>query len=157
MSESVLVAAFDPGEQTGWAYAHVDDNGLHNLSFGYDPWKVVAARVLNRQLGDNPFEVVVYESFRLRAPNAKQLVGSDFQTPQCIGALKVAAWHSGALLVTSEPSNKPVIDAAMGGPEQYLPKRHQVEHYRDAVRHLYWYALFKLGVPYEKLIGGKRV
>jgi hypothetical protein len=49
------------------------------------------------------------------------------------------------VLVTSEPSNKPVIDAQMGGADAYLPKRDQVEHYRDAVRHLLWWFVNKEG------------
>jgi hypothetical protein len=92
----------------------------------------------------------VYESWRLRAANAMALVGSDLPSSQCVGAIKMAAWHSNTFICTSEPSNKPVIDSFMGGTD-YLPARDQVEHYRDALRHLYWYAAFKEKVPRDKL------
>lgn len=136
------VIAFDPGEQTGWAFADLSPAGIENLKFGYSPWKVAVSELLRAQLGENPFDAVVYESWRLRSTKAKELVGSDLQSSQCIGGIKLAAWHSNAFLISSEPSNKPVIDQMMGGTE-YLPARDQVEHYRDAVRHLYWYAATK--------------
>ena len=144
------IISFDPGEQTGWAFADLSPEGLSNVQFGYDPWKVACMQFLKAQLGDNPFDIVVYESWRLRSTNAKQLTGSDLQSSQAIGAIKMAAWHSGAFLCTSEPSHKPVIDKAMGG-DGYLPARDQVEHYRDALRHLYWYAAFKEKIPVDKL------
>jgi hypothetical protein len=144
------IIAFDPGEQTGWAYADLSSEGLANVQFGYDAWKVVAMQFLQAQLGERPFDIVVYESWRLRAANAMALVGSDLPSSQCVGAIKMAAWHSNTFICTSEPSNKPVIDSFMGGTD-YLPARDQVEHYRDALRHLYWYAAFKEKVPRDKL------
>lgn len=114
------------------------------------PWKLFVVHLdqVQRGLveGEDPFDIIVYESWRMRAANAKGLIGSDFPSVQCIGAIKLSAWASGAKLVTSEPSNKPVIDRQMGGADAYLPKRDQVEHYRDAVRHLYWYAVNKEGI-----------
>jgi hypothetical protein len=154
------IIAIDPGEMTGWAIGRIQDTLIERgipgaevpvkelvlEQFGYDPWKVFVMNLANVQEGEDPFGTIVYESWRLRPQNAKQLVGSDFPSSQCIGAIKLAGWRSGAQLVTSEPSNKPVIDRQMGGAEIYLPKRDTVEHYRDAVRHLYWYAVNKEGI-----------
>lgn len=160
---SKRIIAIDPGEMTGWAIGRIEPyvyyadppeggdlplpppNQLIVEQFGYDPWKAFVINFANVMEGDNPFDIVVYESFRIRATAAKALTGSDVPTAQAIGAIKLAAWRAGAQLVTSEPSNKPVIDRQMGGTD-YLPKRDQVEHYRDAVRHIHWYAVNKEGI-----------
>lgn len=139
------IMAVDPGEMTGWAIGTLTDGSLVIDQYGYDPWKVYAINLANVQKGENPFDIIVYESWRLRPQNAKQLVGSDFPSSQCIGAIKISAWTSGATLATSEPAYKPVIDRQMGGTD-YLPKRDTVEHYRDAIRHICWYAVNKAGV-----------
>ena len=153
------IIAIDPGEMTGWAIGRITDrpDGWDNYmwtdgevptpqlyveQYGYDPWKAFVLNFANVMEGDNPFDIVVYESFRIRSSAAKALTGSDVPTAQCIGAIKLSGWRSGSKLVTSEPSNKPIIDAQMGGTE-YLPKRDTVEHYRDAVRHIHWYAVNK--------------
>lgn len=156
------VIAIDPGEMTGWAIGTLyreplteggefrpwSEDGKPFLvvtQYGYDPWKGFVMNYDKVMSGDNPFDVVVYESFRIRATAAKALTGSDVPTAQCIGAIKLGAWRNNARLVTSEPSNKPVIDRQMGGTD-YLPKRDQVEHYRDAVRHIHWFAVNKEGI-----------
>jgi len=144
------IIAIDPGEMTGWAAGYlIEANSLEGTprqlevaKFDYSPWKSFVMQFDAEMRGDNPFDIVVYESFRIRATAAKALTGSDVPTAQCIGAIKLAAWRAGSQLVTSEPSHKPVIDRQMGGTD-YLPKRDQVEHYRDAVRHIHWYAVNK--------------
>lgn len=140
------VIAFDPGEMTGWAIGTLyPEERLVIDSFGFDPWKKAAMDYMRVMEGDNPFDVVVYESWRLRRGKEKELIGSDMQSSQCIGIIKYGAWKAHAQLVTSEPAYKPVIDAMMGG-TLYLPNRDRVEHYRDAVRHLCWYAVTKADV-----------
>lgn len=156
------IIAIDPGEMTGWAIGNIYSGHISGEptpegewapggqtlivdQYGYDPWKGFVMNFANVMEGENPFDIVVYESFRIRATAAKALTGSDVPTAQCIGAIKLSSWRHGARLVTSEPSNKPVIDRQMGG-TNYLPRRDQVEHYRDAVRHIHWYAVNKEGI-----------
>lgn len=139
------IIAIDPGEMTGWAIGRLDETGLTVEQYGYDPWKQFVMNMADVQEGANPFDIIVYESFRIRSTAAKALTGSDVPTAQCIGAIKLSGWRSGTKLVTSEPSNKPVIDSQMGGTD-YLPRRDKVEHYRDAVRHIHWYAVNKEGI-----------
>jgi hypothetical protein len=148
MSQRVI--AFDPGEQTGWAIGVITGDSMVITAFGYDPWKKASMDYMRAMDGGQPFDVVVYESWRLRREKAKELSGSDMQSSQCIGIIKYGAWKHKRQLVTSEPAYKPVIDAMMGGTE-YLPERDRVEHYRDAVRHLCWYAVTKAGVPPENI------
>lgn len=136
------VIAIDPGENTGWAIGAVVDGKLHVTAFGYDPWKKFCMNYMDVMDGDNSFDVVVFESWRLRASEMKALLGSDLPSSQCIGVIKYGAWKHKKQLVTSEPSNKPVIDGQMGGTD-YLPGRDGAEHHRDAVRHLAWWFVNK--------------
>ncbi len=153
---SKRVIAIDPGEQTGWAIGTVlvrpDGRKMLTIDqYGYDDWKTFALTLDGVQKGDNPFDVIVYEDWRLRSDKAKAKIGSAFPEIQCIGAMKLSAWTSGAKLVTSTPYHKNVIDAQMEGTD-YLPKRDRVEHYRDAVRHLCWYAVNTVDISPKNII-----
>lgn len=140
------VFACDPGEQTGYATGEIEDGVLTLLSWGYAHWKDVAVRLHKRQTEtDTPYDVIVYEAWRLRAANARQLTGSDLQPVQAIGALKLSAWMSEARLISQEPAIKPIVDATMGG-TAYLPGRDGAEHHRDAVRHLVHAAIHKFDI-----------
>lgn len=139
------IIAIDPGENTGWAIGTVSQDGVLTIdSYGFDPWKKFCMNYMDVMDGGNPFDVVVYESWRLRPANMKELAGSDLPSSQCVGIIKYGAWKHKKQLVTSEPSNKPVIDKQMGGTD-YLPGRDNAEHHRDAVRHLCWFYVNKLG------------
>lgn len=146
--------AFDPGEVTGWAIGLLNTDAqpkrMEIFAFGHDPWKKVSLEYDRTMRGDNPFEIVVYESWRLRKGKEKEMIGSDMQPSQGIGIIKLGAWVAKAQLITSEPMYKDVIDSQMGGTE-YLPKRDGVEHERDAVRHLCWAAVNKFGVMPEDI------
>lgn len=116
---------------------------------GYDPWKDFGLTLWQAQNGETPYDFIIYEAWRLRGQNAKALTGSDLQPVQCVGQIKAAAWwvRTPAQLVSQEPAIKPVIDkqmAALGAPS-YLP-RSQVEHDRDALRHLWHFAVNRYGV-----------
>lgn len=153
MSKPRRIIAIDPGDETGWAIGRIiKQDSMTVEAYGHDPWKIFAMTYMNVMQGNDPFEIVVYESWRLRAQAAKQLTGTDFPAVQCVGAIKVGAWQSGAVLVTSEPAHKPVVDKWMGGTD-YLPDRGGVEHHRDALRHLYWYAINPQygGVPLDAI------
>lgn len=141
------IIAVDPGQETGWAIGQIDKKeGTFQVDdFGHYPWKVFSMNYMNVMDGDQPFDIVVYESWRLRPEAAKEKIGSDFPEVQGIGIIKYGAWKRKSEIVTSEPQYKPVIDAQMGG-KDYLPSRGGVEHHRDALRHLFWYAVNKGGI-----------
>jgi hypothetical protein len=136
------VLALDPGEATGWAWGTVTDGELEVGGWGFDPWKTVAMHLATKQVLGNAreYDVLVYEAWRLRATAAKQLIGSDMQSSQMVGCIKLCGWLSGARIVSQEPAIKPVADKMMGGPETYLP-RSTVDHDRDALRHLHYFHL----------------
>lgn len=145
------VFACDPGEQTGYATGEIEDGVLTLRSWGYAHWKDVAVRLHQRQMSDDPYDVIVYEAWRLRAANAKQLTGSDLQPVQAIGALKLSAWLSGAQIISQEPAIKPIVDKQMGG-KAYLPGRDGAEHHRDAVRHLVHAAIHKFDIRPDAVV-----
>jgi hypothetical protein len=153
MSE-LRVIAFDPGELTGWArgvlHVGVDIAGtpasqLEVEAFGYDPWKPTALAFW-RTMAEDPYDVVIYETWRLRRSSALDLIGSDMQSSQFIGCVKLATWvaqkERPVRILGQEPSIKHVIDGWKGGTD-YLPRDSEgKEHFRDALRHL-WYRACK--------------
>lgn len=150
------VIAIDPGEATGWATGRIGDGTLQLDKVGHSPWKQFAMTYAHTMIdGKDPFQVVIYESWRLRADVAKSMIGADFTASQCIGIIKLGAWWQNAILVTQEPSYKNVIDRQMGG-TGYLPARDGVEHERDAVRHLAYYAINKEGLTRDGVSAGIR-
>lgn len=153
-SNVIKVIAFDPGTSTGWATGYVLDGQPVVTDYGYGPWKDVALRYMKTMRDpEKAIPVVVYESFRLRKNEALKLAGSDFPVCQMIGIIKAEAWMAGSQLVTQEPSDKPIIDRMMGGVKAYLPVS-DVEHDRDALRHLWYYFVTKGGVDLAQ-IGAK--
>lgn len=131
--------AFDPGELTGWATGTLHEGELSVVAFGYHPWKQVAVRFW-RSMADQPYDVVIYESWRLTKTGQKFLLGSDMQSSQFIGAMKLACWTAVVVpeMVTQEPAHKSVIDGWMG--TDHLPVDSEgKDHARDALRHLWYY------------------
>jgi hypothetical protein len=146
MTTNKRIIAIDPGDQTGYAIGVLGPGLFELQDYGYTDWKSFVINYDRVMLSERPFDIVVYESWRLRSTAAKQKTGSTFPEIQCIGGVKLAAWrNAGTVLVSQEPSFKPVIDAQMGGTD-YLPGRDGAEHHRDAVRHLYYYVIHKGGI-----------
>ena len=144
------IIAIDPGDQTGYAIGVLGPGHKFEVhDWGYTDWKTFVINYDKVMLGEKPFDIVVYESWRLRATAAKQKTGSTFPEIQCIGCIKLGAWRNKATLFTTEPAYKPVVDGWMGGTE-YLPGRDGAEHARDAMRHLYWYAIKEGGIPVDE-------
>lgn len=145
MSNRETVIAIDPGEMTGWARGYIEDSELVIESNGYTPWTEFVITFADRMAEDPPpYQTVVYESWRLRKSSAMDLVGSDLQSSQCIGAIKLACWLAQkrghfVRVRNQEPAIKNVIDSMKGG-KDYLPKSDK-EHPKDAVRHLWYYAV----------------
>lgn len=142
------VLAVDPGEKCGWARAEVDSQGnWHNMRHGISPWREFAIRWYRTQLTeDEPYEVLIYERFALYRSHALQLVGSDMQTAQCIGALRLVGWLSGTRLVSQGATIK--ASATRSAPRwltDYIatfPRTHDEAHDADALLHL-WHWTFK--------------
>lgn len=149
--------AIDPGVTTGWAVGTITDpegDGrleLHVERAGYDPWRSFVM-MLDDAMQDptRRFDVVVYETWRLYKSHAMTQVGSDMPSSQCVGCIWMAverarrAGHKVELL-DQPAAYKKIIDARMGGAETYLPAS-DVDHDRDAVRHLWYYYMRTAGL-----------
>lgn len=146
------IIAIDPGVTTGWAVGSVsgDPEALEVEAYGYDPWTEFVIRLDDAmQDHDRRFDVIVFETWRLYKAEAMTQVGSDMPSSQCVGCIWFAyerakrAGHAVKLL--DQPAAiKKVIDARMGGADLYLPKS-DVEHDRDALRHLWYWFMRRTG------------
>ena len=143
MSEHIL--AIDPGHETGWARGMILNDRLTVTGHGWTPWKEFVMALYNTK---EEYDTIVYESWRLRAAEARSLIGSDLQSSQAIGAIKLVAWTRGIKLVTQEPSDKSTANRWIAAAGITLPKS-DVEHNRDALRHLYYYYFNQIGGPHE--------
>lgn len=136
------IIAFDPGHETGWARGVIEDGALTDVHHGWAPWKALSL-AFHRTMTDDPYDIVVYESWLLRASAAKALLGSDMQPSQGIGAIRLCCWLAQegghpVEIVVQHPKHKTPADALIKYHGLTLPSS-EVEHNRDALRHLYYY------------------
>jgi hypothetical protein len=140
----------DPGEKCGWVRADVDDKGnWHRVRHGITPLKDMAITLNDKQNVDAyapVYDVIGYEVFRLYKTHALQQVGSDMQTSQMVGMIRLIAWLSGSKIVSQGANAKrPAEASAPPWLKKYLakfPKRHDEAHDYDALLHL-WSWTFK--------------
>jgi hypothetical protein len=98
------VLAIDPGERVGWAHGTIEDHALTVTGQGVTALKDFALTLAER-IGE--YDLVVYETWRLRADVARKMIGNDFQPSQLIGMIRLLAWqHPKVRLVTYGPNVK---------------------------------------------------
>lgn len=142
------VLAIDPGERVGYATGEIVDDPVkpgaktlrvtgHGISFLKD-----FALKLHEVAGG--YDVIVYETWRLRAALANRFAGSDFPAVQLVGMIRLCAWvNPNVKLVGQGPAIKstalktvgPDIKRILDG----LPKAHDDAHDGDALMHLHYY------------------
>lgn len=158
------VLAIDPGERVGWATGvirpvtyldeadikiddplkqvktrdgyelRVEQHGISHLR----EFAVKLAEVINN------YDIVIYETWRLRPDMAKKLVGNDMQTSQLIGMIRLSVWLSeSTTLVSQGPSIKKTAERTtppwLQAKLDKLPKAHDDAHDGDALLHLWHY------------------
>ena len=150
------VLAVDPGERVGWARGLIADlthtQGYHTLeveAHGIAYLKDAAMQVYNAVVVEDRIDVVIYETFILTARGAKVSVGSDLQTAQFVGMVRLAAWLNPRVkLVPQGPSAMSSANKSMRGQASAddiqerlakLPKSHDESHDGSALRHLWTY------------------
>lgn len=150
------VLVLDPGEKVGWARAEVDDLGnWSDVRHGITPlWEMADAiadvQDLN-EYSDEPYDVIVCESWRLYGSHAKTMIGSSFPSVQFIGAVKLICRLTGTEYVSQPASDKKVGLARLevDYPDYYeLATRaiaHDDGHDQDALMHLAKYSFTKYG------------
>ncbi len=139
------ILAVDPGERVGWAVGEVAgpvggqllrvEN--HGISFLKD-FAVKLGQVFHE------YDVVIYETFRLRANVARKFAGNDMQTSQLIGIIRYLGWINPQVKVVGQgPAVKATADKTMPSNIQSIidkaPKNHDDSHDTDALRHLWFW------------------
>lgn len=132
------VLVIDPGERVGFAVANIEDDGLVLVTYGAAPLRDFALK-LGEVITD--YDVVVYETWRLRANKAKVMIGSDFQPVQLIGMVRYLAWIHDVKLVSKEPGVKGAAAKAMPSWMRDLKDGASEEHPRDALDLLWSYVM----------------
>ena len=143
--------AIDPGERVGWArgevlgagtesgkqlfHLEIRDHGITKLW----PFAVKLGKVFA------DYDVVIYETWRLRATMAKKFIGNDFQPVQLIGVIRYLHHiHPHVKLVSQGPAIKSTAEKTVP-PDlrarlDALPKAHDECHDYDALLHLHhWF------------------
>lgn len=139
MSRTVL--ATDPGERVGWARATFEDDGTwHDLEHGITPLKDMALAI---DKNIHKYDVLVFETWKLRPGTARAFIGSDFPSIQFIGMQRLSAWREGVILVPQDPVIKSTADKVAPPEIQEIiarePGKHDDGHNIDALRHLFFY------------------
>lgn len=164
MTSPIRVLAIDPGERVGWATGVVNEvpvqgdehSGVHTLevtSHGISRLKDFGIKMHEVLVTDPKYDVLIYETWRLRAGQARKFAGNDFQPVQLIGMARLCAWLNPHVQLVSRPpgvaqpdsvARKTVAAHPQGEPIQAildnLPKTHDDAHDGDALLHLWaWY------------------
>lgn len=136
------VLAIDPGERVGWATGSLADGALDIGDHG-----ITKLWPFAKKLGEvfTDYDVVIYETWRLRATMAKKFIGNDFQPVQLIGVVRyLAMLNPQVKLVSQGPAIKSTAEKTV--PDDLrkrldaLPKAHDECHDYDALLHLWhWY------------------
>jgi hypothetical protein len=143
----VRVLALDPGERVGWATGVIDTGAEpflevsnHGISFLKD-----MALKLHEVAGN--YDVIVYETWRLRPNKAKAFIGNEFLSSQFIGMVRLCCWlNPGVKIVPQGPNTKSTADRYIAHHQpdiqrrlDAMPKAHDDGHDGDALRHLAFY------------------
>jgi hypothetical protein len=143
---SKYIVAFDPGERTGFVAFTVDQsfdpetgNGLRVVDQG-----VLTVRQVARQLSEilAPADVVTYETWRLYATHAQEMIGNDMQPSQVVGMIRYEAWKQKKKVVSHGADIKGVAWKTM---PQWLRDHMDLsseQHDKDAIMHG-WYIVWR--------------
>lgn len=132
------VLVIDPGDRTGWAVADVWSDGTFEvIEQGVTPLKDFAIKLYEAA---PKYDVLIYETWRLRADMAKKMVGNDFQASQLIGMIRLLAWIHKIKLHSLAPGVKKTGRKVM--PEAVVQRLllSSEEHDKDALDLLSYYA-----------------
>jgi hypothetical protein len=134
IKHKVRLMAIDPGKANGWAV--FTDKSKPEKSGTLDPSGLYGL------LESEEITHLVYESYRLYATHANQMIGDDFIAPQVIGVIKylcekrgIPYWEQPATLKAYYNDNR------LKKLGLYVP----VDHRRDAIRHGLYFLNFGKG------------
>lgn len=136
------LAAFDPGESTGWATFNAEggSTGLGTVTTREGLYELLA------EVG--PVAIVVIEDFRLFQHKALQQSGSKMEAVRVIGAIESWAYQNKSKIILQAANIKPIAVMWSG----MKPKgKHANSHHVDAYNHGYYY-LRKSGIIKPKRV-----
>lgn len=122
----------DPGNTSG--YAIVDGEDI--IDMGQIIFEDFMVFILKLDWSD--IDVIVCEDFRLFRNKAQKQVGSDFQTVQCIGALRLISKQKSIPLIMQMSSILPIAERQAG---IKMPKNHEESHEVSALLHVRFYQI----------------
>jgi hypothetical protein len=146
MTKGVRVAAFDPGERTGYVVVLVEASFDAKTGDGFvvEQQGVLTVRQVGHQLREilEGADVVAYETWRLYETHAMQMIGNDMQPSQIVGMIRYEAWQQNKKVVSNGADIKKMAYQTM---PQWL-KDHLTlsseQHDVDAILHA-WYVSWR--------------
>jgi hypothetical protein len=135
------VLALDPGEKVGWARASVADDGeWSGLEHGITHLKDMALAI-DANVGK--YDLVVCETWKLRAGKERTFIGSDFPSVQFIGMVRLGCWREHVAYEPQDPRIKTTADKSAPDWLRKIidnePRSHDDGHNVDALRHLWFW------------------
>jgi hypothetical protein len=99
LSNAYTLAAFDPGERTGFVVVRVAPD-FHPFrapahdTFSIDNQGVLTVREVGHRLAGiiRTVDRVTYETWRLYGSHANSMIGNDMQPSQVVGMIRYEAW-----------------------------------------------------------------
>lgn len=154
--DMIRVLAVDPGERVGWATGTITPLGSHDqrcrlevTNHGISFLKDAALAIHKAVVIEDRIDVLVYETWVLTAKGARVSVGSDMQSSQFVGMVRLAAWLNPRVqLAPQGPAAKTSALKSMRAHPSgddirtrlaALPKAHDDSHDGDALLHLWTY------------------
>lgn len=134
------ILGFDPGKTTGWAMMEVENKKILPLNLGQDKDMSMRQQIENIKSAD----LVVIEDFLVDPKFARKgaFDYNDMPASQVIGSLKTLCEMSDKKFVLQGASVKPMGYGWMG--MRYVKGKKNMHHW-DAVAHVVYYAVKKLG------------
>lgn len=141
---SSTIVAFDPGERTGYVQVVVDPDFDPRTGEGFTVVEqgVLTVRQVGRELRAllEPADVVAYETWRLYASHAKEMIGNDMQPSQVVGMIRYESWRQGKKVVSNGADIKGVAFRTMPQWLRDHMDKSSEQHDKDAIMHAWFVA-----------------
>lgn len=135
------LAAFDPGERTGFVAVRVaqefDARTATPSTFWILDQDVLTVRDMPKRLPAivRLADVVAYETWRLYEKNAQEMIGNDMQPSQVVGMIRYEAWKQKKTLASAGARIKANSVRSMPGWLREHMAKSSEQHDQDAIMH----------------------
>lgn len=140
------VAAFDPGERTGFVVVLVEASFDPTTTNGFsiEQQGVLTVRQVGHQLREilEPVDLVTYETWRLYKTHAELMIGNDMQPSQVVGMIRYEAWLQGKKVVSNGADIKGLAVQTMPNTLREYMDLSSEQHDKDAIMHA-WYVAWR--------------